>query len=196
MMDSDAIDISAFKAGKKNAFELLYKKFVGKTYNYLYAFTNDGELAKDLTQNTFIQLWDSRELINADKNIEGYIFIIARNLLYKEIRSRNVHYTYEKNIKENWEEATDQEIEEALSRRMVEEKILELLVELPEARRRIFMMRWTKGLSNKEIAHELSISEKTVSTQIHRTLNFLKSKLLGMFSTALLMSALGDLIKF
>ncbi|MEG1999708.1 MAG: sigma-70 family RNA polymerase sigma factor, partial [Bacteroidales bacterium] len=58
-----------------------------------------------------------------------------------------------------------------------EQQILSLLVELPESRRKIFMMRWSKGLSNKEIAEQLSISEKTVSTQIHRAVYFLKSKL-------------------
>lgn len=190
MLESKIISLSAFKEGKKEAFELIYRKYVGKTYNYLYAFTNDADLAKDLAQNTFIKLWESRERLSEDKNVEGYIFIIARNLLFKEIRSRNVKNRYEALIKEDWEEASDQEIEEVLSRREVEEKILELLVELPEARRKIFMMRWSKGLSNKEIAKELSISEKTVSTQIHRTLGFLKTKLSGMFTAALLVSVL------
>lgn len=163
------------------AFEELYNKFAGKTYNYVYSLTKDEELSKDMAQNTFLQLWNSKNKINDDGNIEGYIFAIARNLLYHEIRSRNVHKRYEEFIKDNAEEGEIALIDENISVKMIESKIHSLLMELPESRRRIFLMRWSNGLSNKEIARELCISEKTVSTQMHRTVTFLKSKLGPMF---------------
>ena len=110
-------------------------------------------------------------------NIEGYIYSIARNLLFREIRRLNIFKSYAIKVQETAKEEEESDIEENLSRDMIEQQILSLLAELPEARRRIFLMRWSKGLSNKEIAQELSISEKTVSTQIHRTISFLKSKM-------------------
>ena len=45
---------------------------------------------------------------------------------------------------------------------------------LPEARRRIFIMRMEEGKSVNEIAQELGISPKTVETQIARAKSFLK----------------------
>lgn len=174
-------NIKYFVLGDMRAFEELYRKFAGKVYNYVFSLTKDGELSKDITQNTFLQLWNSRDKIDDEGNIEGYIFSIARNLLYHEIRSRNVHKRYEEFIKDNTEEGEIALIDESLSVRMIESRILSLLKELPESRRRIFLMRWSNGLSNKEIAQELSISEKTVSTQIHRTVSFLKAKLGPMF---------------
>ena len=49
--------------------------------------------------------------------------------------------------------------------------------ELPPARREVFMLYWKSGLNYREIAEQLDISEKTVATQVHRSLDFLRDKL-------------------
>lgn len=184
------IDIESFISGDMDAFEDLYNCYVGKIYNYINSFVDNPDIAKDITQNSFLQIWNSRSYLNSDKNIEGYIYAIARNLLFKEIRHYNISKKYATRIQEEMAEAEFPQIEENLTRDMIEQQILTLLVELPEARRKIFLMRWNKGLSNKEIAHELSISEKTVSTQIHRTVKFLKSKIGSIFLVAAIVSSI------
>ena len=174
-------DIESFISGNRETFESLYTRYVGKIFNYINSFIYDSDLAKDITQNTFLQLWDSRSNLDVNGNIEGYIYSIARNLLFREIRRLNIFKSYAIKVQETAKEEEESDIEENLSRDMIEQQILSLLAELPEARRRIFLMRWSKGLSNKEIPQELSISEKTVSTQIHRTISFLKSKMGSAF---------------
>ncbi|MDD2960700.1 MAG: RNA polymerase sigma-70 factor [Muribaculaceae bacterium] len=185
----DKSEILTFKSGDEKSFEEIYRCYVGKTYNYIYKLSTNEELSKDITQNTFLQLWSSREKIDVNGNLDGYIFAIARNLLFHEIRSRNVQRRYEEVEKANNTEEYQIDIDEELSRKAIEHKILSLLVELPESRRKIFMMRWQQGMSNKEIAKELSISEKTVSTQIYRAVGFLKSKIGSVFIIGAIISA-------
>lgn len=170
-------NIEAFISGNIEAFESLYNTYVGKIFNYIDSFIYDSDLAKDITQNTFLQLWESRSNLDVNGNIEGYIYSISRNLLFREIRRLNILKNYTIQVQNDMQEEEESEIEENLSRETIERQILSLLSKLPEARRRIFLMRWINGLSNKEIAQQLSISEKTVSTQIHRTISFLKSKI-------------------
>lgn len=69
------------------------------------------------------------------------------------------------------------EIDEELDYLFLEECILKLLEELPPARREVFMLYWKSGLNYREIADQLNISEKTVATQVHRSLDFLRDKL-------------------
>lgn len=188
-MEDSFIDIDAFAAGDLHAFESLYNRFVGKTYNYLLSFTHDAELSKDLTQSTFLQLWNSRSNLDATRNIDGYIFMIARNLLYREIRSRAVINRYEEFVRTNSDERDTFTIDEKMTKEAIENRITELLQLLPEARRRIFMLRWNEGLSNKEIAASLQISEKTVSTQINRTVTFLRAKMGLTFAVLLIINS-------
>lgn len=170
-------DIEKFISGDKRTFELIYKTYVGKVYNYISSFISDSEMAKDITQNTFFQLWNSRTHLNPDINPDGYIYTIAKNLLLKEIRRQKVFNDYVNQVVFTSDEEDDSDVVEMMSHAAIEKRIHSLLVELPEARRRIFVMRWIKGLSNKEIAQKLEISEKTVSTQVHRVVGFLKQRL-------------------
>ena len=186
---SKLYNINSFISGDMKAFESLYKAYAGKVFNYINSFIYDPDLAKDITQNTFLQLWEVRSQLDPNGNIEGYIYSISRNLLFREIRRLNILRNYTDRIKEEIKEAEEPQIEENLSRDMIEQQILALLAELPEARRRIFLMRWSNGLSNKEIAQKLSISEKTVSTQIHRTIHFLKSKIGSIFMVFLIITS-------
>ena len=176
-MAIDEFDIQAFMLGDMKSFKLIYNQYMGKTYNYLYMFTEDEDLAKDLTQNTFLQLWNSRANIKSDLDIGGYIFTIAKNLLRKEMRHIAMEHHYEEIVRATDSEEYEVNIEESLTRQYMESRIKSLLNEIPEARRNIFMMRWGQGMTNREIAEEQDISEKTVSTQIHRAMLFLKSRL-------------------
>jgi len=49
---------------------------------------------------------------------------------------------------------------------------------VPPARREIFKLSRFQKMSNKEIAARLSISEKTVETQLYRATSYLKKYLL------------------
>ena len=53
----------------------------------------------------------------------------------------------------------------------------DLIDELPEQCRNIFILSREKGLKYKEIANQLNISPKTVETQIYRALKFIKRRL-------------------
>lgn len=69
------------------------------------------------------------------------------------------------------------DIEEDVNSRFLENILSELIEKLPSDRRRIFLLSRKDHLSNKEIASRLHISEKTVETQIRRSLIFLKEKM-------------------
>ena len=108
------------------AFESLYKAYAGKVFNYINSFIYDPDLAKDITQNTFLQLWEVRSQLDPNGNIEGYIYSISRNLLFREIRRLNILRNYTDRIKEEIKEAEEPQIEENLSRDMIEQQILAL----------------------------------------------------------------------
>ena len=135
-----------------------------------------------------MQIWDKRRGILCDGNFDSYIFTIARNRVYHYIkREMWIQQYFEAEAKEQSLEEKD-DADHELDNLLLEEYILKLISELPESRRRIFMMYWKEELNYMEIARQLSISEKTVATQVQRSLQFLRSKMRYVALGLLLMS--------
>lgn len=166
------------KAGQSAAFEELYWKYNARLYNFVLSLLYDKSLAEDITQTCFLKIWEKREDIDPEKGFSAYLYTIARNLVYKEterllLESKFLSVTQEKTTEAN------NEMIEKLDASFVESYIDQVIEQLPSSRKEIFILSRKQGLSNKEIALRLSISEKTVETQIYRSLQYLKEKLRG-----------------
>ena len=161
---------------------MLYWKYNAKLYNFVYSILYDKSLAEDITQSAFLKIWERREDIDPDKSFSAYLYTIARNLVYKETKRLLQESSYVLSSKErvgNNEEEADNRTVEKLDATFVESYIEKIIEQLPSSRREIFILSRKEGLSNKEIAVKLTISEKTVETQIYRSLQFLKERMKG-----------------
>ena len=127
--------LQLLKEGNKNAFEALYRAYNARIYSFVLSMIGDAGVAKDITQDIFLQIWEKRLNIDLEGNLGGYLFKISQNMVY--------HYV----------------------------------------RRELLLQNYVDKLSNEsadesvEIDEELDISEKTVATQVHRSLDFLRDKL-------------------
>ena len=177
--------LQLLKEGNKNAFEALYRAYNARIYNFVLSMIGDAGVAKDITQDIFLQIWEKRLNIDLEGNLGGYLFKISQNMVYHYVRRELLLQNYvdklsnESAVDRLANESSDEsvEIDEELDYLFLEEYILKLLEELPPARREVFMLYWKSGLNYREIAEQLDISEKTVATQVHRSLDFLRDKL-------------------
>ena len=67
-------------AGDVDSFELLIKKYEEGLYRYCYRFTNAGEEAQDIAQQTFIKLFENIEKVDLDSPLKAWIYTVATNL--------------------------------------------------------------------------------------------------------------------
>lgn len=164
------------KQGDEKAFEVVYWKYSSWVFNFIQSLLYDKSLAEDLTQTVFLKIWEKRTNIEPELGFDSYLFAIARNLVYKETESRlqseQVNITL-KNRSVEIESLTEENIDAD----SLKEYIDTLVEQLPPSRKDIFYLSRRQHLSNKEIAIRLSISEKTVETQLYRALRFIKQKL-------------------
>ncbi len=187
MESIDPHTLNELRHGQGKALEKVYLFYNGRVYNFICSLVRDHTLSKDLTQDVFLQLWNKRESIDPSGHFNGYIFTIARNMVYQHIRRELLLQNY---IQHQEEESImhDSETERKLDDTFFRENILRLIEELPESRRKIFLLYWRSEMSYREIAEALSISEKIVATQVRRSLQFLyerldKTLLLALLST-------------
>jgi len=176
-MDISSLDdkelIEALKKGDVKAFDEVYYRYTKKLFIFSLKFLKDRQEAEDLIQKVFITIWERRDHLNPDKSFEGYLFRIVRNEIYDLLKLRIIREHYCNYI------LNDSELDpDDLEKKKMIERIFELVDHLPEKRAKIFRMSKEKGLTYKEIAEQLNISENTVDTQIRHSLNYLRKEML------------------
>ena len=131
--------------------------------------------AEEAVQELFINLWSKGKLTSIDGSVKSYLFKAVFNICVDVQRKNKVKQRNEVGSPE------DNEITVPFNNPILEEElethINNALSQLPEKRREIFLMSRDEGLSYKEIAQKLSVSEKTIETQISRSLKQLRKSL-------------------
>lgn len=172
MTDTEILD--GLRKGSPIAFEEVFNRYHAKVYHFVLSCLFDKSLAQDLTQSVFLSVWEHRAGIDPSRNFNAYLYTIAQNYVYRHTERMLLSVRYREHLMQHANPVATEEIEEELDYRLLEKYIWELIDQLPPARKEIFTLSRKNGLTNKEIALRLSISEKTVEAQITRSIHFLK----------------------
>ncbi|MBV5314153.1 MAG: RNA polymerase sigma-70 factor [Prolixibacteraceae bacterium] len=177
--------LKQIKVNDKDAINSIFLAYSKRLYNFAFAYLKTEGDSKDVVQDAFINLWNNRENLREDTNLEAYLFTITRNSVISIFRKKITEKEYLKHLRETaifqYSENDEQYDYERLSMR-----IKNLVDQLPEQRKLIFKLSKEKGLSNKAIAEELNISVKTVEDHMTKARRFLKSQLTDYGIIALL----------
>lgn len=177
MIDIETTHIAySIKQGDRQAFSELFDVHYSYLCKVAFTFLNDFDDSEEIVQGSFIKLWENREKIDADQDLKYYLIRIVKNeslnhLKHIKVKLKYADY-YEKNSDVLTPDGSDTLIQEELN-----DKINEIINELPDQCRKIFEMSRFKGLKYKEIAKELSLAEKTVEQQISKALKRLRTGL-------------------
>lgn len=156
------------------AFETTFREH----YVHLVAFANtilhDIENAENIVQETFVKLWENRKKYKIS-SLKGYLMVAVRNSCHNEIKRIKNQQKYQLSIAK---EDTIQQFNYSDSRVM--NKIIQIINQLPEQRKKIFKLNRLDGLKYREIAEKLNISPKTVEIQMGKALKFLRENLVEL----------------
>jgi RNA polymerase sigma-70 factor (ECF subfamily) len=165
------------KNSDKKSFKKLFTNYHDSLFRFVFYKVKDSDIAEDITQETFLRVWKTREKIIPEKSFFSLIARISTNLCYDHFRHlevRNRHRDqipdFSKSHYDNPQSVTNVEI--------LQEKIQDLVnKELPDKCKNIFILSRIEGKKNSEIAEILSLSIRTVENQIYRALKILKKHL-------------------
>jgi RNA polymerase sigma-70 factor (ECF subfamily) len=126
----------------------------------------------DIVQESYCRLAALSHVDHID-NPRGYFFRTARNVVFEQMRrSRVVEIERISNLAE-FDALLDNEdipLDRRIDDRRMLERVKALIATLPERRRCVFRLRKLEGLSQREIAARLDISETIVENEISRGL--------------------------
>jgi RNA polymerase sigma-70 factor (ECF subfamily) len=167
--------LKKLKEGDSFAFEVLFYKYRNKIKGFVIKLIPTQIDPEEIVQEVFVKVWLKKEMINPEKDFQSYLFSIAKNLILDHLKSavnRKLYF-----VEEHFrEDLIDDEVIDNTLLEEVEEKLLLLIPQIPERRREIFRLSRFEGLSYKQIAKQLNISENTVDSQIRSALAFLRKE--------------------
>jgi len=169
--------IAGIQAGNEDSYNQLFSKYYLVLTVFAKKYVDDLDVAREIVQDFFVHLFEIRKTIVIKTSLKSYLFQSVRNRCLnfnKQVQIRNKHLE-EFKIKEVDEENPEDKISES----ELEIKISELVNNLPPRCKKIFRLSRMDGKKNKEIAHSLNISIRTVETQISKALKFLRTELNG-----------------
>ncbi len=167
--------VKLLKKGDIAAFNDIYKMYCHKLHRFVLMYLKQDEDAEEIVQEVFVKIWESRSKIDIYASFESFLFTIAYNSTISLLRKRmseNKSREYLKSLQQI--DSEDQVIDEIRFKEL-NHQIHSLLEQLTPRQREIFLLSREDGLTHKEIAEKLDISENTVNNHLVTILKFLKS---------------------
>ena len=183
--DSDSLLVEKAKEGNEGAFNFLMNKYYPRVYASLFSFTKSKEDSEDLTQQTFVKVWQQIKSFRGDSAFFTWVYRIAINLAknyvassgYKKQKVNSSIDQLEIDISSN------ENIESMLIHSQSLDDIKDFINTMPEALKTAFTLRESEGKSYEEISIITETPIGTVRSRIFRAresiVDFMKKELIS-----------------
>lgn len=164
---SDQTILEALSTGCKNAFNSLYDQHWDIVFSTVYKLSGDKELAKDITQEVFMSIWERKEKLII-RNIQAYLKMSARNQFLNSIKREKRYCSIPNLIIET--EKSDSFSDHKVLVDELKDAYESVISQLTSSQQIIYKMRYQEGMATQQIAEKLNVSQKTIQNQLSRSL--------------------------
>lgn len=160
----------------RQAFDELFRSFYPALVHFAMRYLKDKTASKDIVQDCFISLWQTRSQIDPSRSLKNYLFTMVRNKALNAIRDRS-------SLDVDHDLATDGNAgsvviamdgeDDGLS---LEEIMKSWINELPNRQKEALSLSRFEGFDHEEIAAVMNVSPKTVNNHIVAALRSLRDR--------------------
>ncbi len=175
--NSDEAVLALAVEGDQEAFGILYERYVGRIYSYIYYRTGNHHDAEDLTARVFIRA--IRSIVKYQDRglpISAWLYRIAHNLVanWHRDRSRRPEIVLDERLA-FYPSAEHPEI--TMLRNEEQDRLMRIIRKQPQDRQQLLILKFVDHLSNAEIGQIMGRTEGAVKSLYHRTLLSLRDEL-------------------
>jgi RNA polymerase sigma-70 factor (ECF subfamily) len=169
--------IARIKQHDGDAFEQIFRKYYAELCGYADKYLNDTDAAEEIVQELFCHIWDKRETIEIKETLRAYFFRATRNRCFNHFRHLKIREAHQQETQAENNITDNLTAYEAMKGFELEEKITQVINQLPAQCKLVFSMSRFEGKKYQEIADELGISKKAVEAHISKALKVLREEL-------------------
>ena len=148
------------------AYRQLFIQFHTKLSRFVMGFTKNKELTDEIVSDVFINIWRRRKNIEEIKNLKLYLYVSAKNITFNYLKKLHRENLADLDAVEIEPEDPFADPGAAMITREMNLKLKAAINDLPPRCKLIFTLIKEDGLTYKQTARLLGISESTVDNQI------------------------------
>ncbi len=165
----------------KKAFKDIFNKYYQPLFHLSNYYLEDKDEAKGVVQEAFIKLWEIKNELDPDSNLQNFLFTMVKNNCLNILKRRQILLKHHDKIREKeiryQFESLNRITDDYLEFKELKEKIDAAIKNLPEHCREVFEMSRFQEMKNREIAEKLGISQKAVEARMTKALKILRNEL-------------------
>lgn len=161
-------------AGNEKAFDAIYRHYAKRLFLYVQKLVKTPELAEELIQEIFVQIWINRQVFSDVQYPVSYLYSMANRQSLKYLKKIASDARILKSIA-GYSESCRNVTEEQIILRESSQAIDHAVAQLPAQRRVIWELSRNEGMSHEQIADKLSISKHTVKNQMVHALKHVRN---------------------
>jgi len=176
--NTDAELLARYAAGEESAFREIVGRYKDGLYTFLKRFVNQQELLEDVFQETFLQLFSSRDSFDTSRPLRPWLFTIAANKAKDALRKQQRKPTISIGaIADSQEMSFDDVLNiltsdnttpyDHLEKSETSTQVKQIVANMPENLRQILILAYFNKFSYKQMAQILSIPIGTVKSRLH-----------------------------
>lgn len=179
MSENKAPDLKALvkkaQDGDTVAFGEIYDVLITPIYRYIFYRLNDQDAAEDLTEETFLKVWENLKKYKEGANpFSSWVYRIAHNLVIDHYRKVGPVGEVDENTVD---EARHSDPKGETHLKLTQIRLHKLIKQLPEDGQQVIILKFINNLSNEEISAATGKTEGSIRTIQSRALAKLRDYL-------------------
>lgn len=164
--DKEIIQLVGNPQTGEQGFRILVKSYQERIYWHIRRMVYSHDDANDISQNTFLKIWQNLSSFRSDSNLYTWIYRIATNETFDFLRKKKryiygVDGDYRDQLKQNLED------DNFFDGTEIEKKLQQALLGLPDKQRIVFNLKYFDELKYDEISTILNTSVGALKASYH-----------------------------
>ncbi len=184
---ADEVLLRLMKRSDERAFDTIFERYWTRIFTIAYRKTRSKEVAEDLTQTLFANLWDKRHSSQIE-HLSRYLSVGIKNSIINYINAEMIRHGFHAKTSVDMPEAVA--ADHLLILKDLQQMIEQALSQLPERTRVICKLSKFEKYSIKEIAFRFGLTEKAVEYHITQSNKVLRAHLKDYLSFETLLACI------
>ena len=165
--------VSLLLLSDKKAFEVIFRRYAKRLYDYAKRNISLKEDCEELIQEVFESLWQRRKNLSHVTVLDAYLFRMVKYKVIRYFRNSQMRKNYAEHFtlfEAVYDTVPEAEHDSATISSLIEKSISKL----PERCQFALKLRLHENLSNNDIAKRMNITKKTVEAYMYKAFDHLR----------------------